>query len=288
MESYTIFRYVFIFLLLASAQIKTVQAIPTFLVPVQGDTLAEQIKCYSIPYGAIGFVSHLLTYWTLAWLFVGREPFMPRRRLRNPVCGAIVGLLAFLLATIFAIFTIVRCRNSWQLILIAFWKLTLMVTVAGTTSCSPCLVDLSTIASNRETSRPSGMEVWKNLWVWLIAFIVGLIIGMVGLMSLVAETWDNRSVRVITFTFLATGLTIGGVGIVLGCRATWNQPNGDLGRPARFAGVALAYCVVSVSLLYSDWILSAVAENPSGVPSSDFAWLYWAYFISERLPLLSI
>jgi hypothetical protein len=288
MESCTVFRYVFILLLLASAQIETVQAVPAFLVPVKGDTLAEEIKCYIIPYGAIGFVSHLLTYWTLAWLFVGRQPFMPRRRLRNPVCGAIVGILAFLLATIFAIFTVVRCRNRWQFVLIVFWKLTLTVTVAGTTSCAPYLVDLSTVTSSRETSWPSGKEVWKNLWGWLIAFIVGLIIGMVGLISLVAETWDNRSVRIITYTFLAACLTAVGVRIIMGCRVGWNQPDGDLNRPARFAAVALAYCVLSLSLLYSDWILGAVAGNLARVPSSDIAWLYWAYFISERLPLLSI
>jgi hypothetical protein len=48
-----------------------VQALPSFLnvcllVPThKGQTIADNIKCYSLPYGSIGFASHLITYYTI-------------------------------------------------------------------------------------------------------------------------------------------------------------------------------------------------------------------------------
>src|SRR5436305_1744385 len=38
---------------------------------------AGEIQCYALPYGAIGIISHLLTYWTMAWMAVGRLPLWP-------------------------------------------------------------------------------------------------------------------------------------------------------------------------------------------------------------------
>ena len=110
---------------------------------------------------------------------------------------------------------------------------------------------------------------------------------MVGVVSLVVETWDNRTVRIITFTFLAICITGVVVAIACGCVSGWTNPEDACG-PRALGAVALAVSVVCLALLYSDWILGAVAGNLAGVPSGDIAWLYWAYFISKRLPLFSI
>jgi hypothetical protein len=36
--------------------------------PTKGDGIPGEIKCYGLPYGGIGFTSHVLTYYTLCML----------------------------------------------------------------------------------------------------------------------------------------------------------------------------------------------------------------------------
>ena len=45
-----------------------VEALPSFLDPIRGTTPAEEMLCYGIPYGGIGFASHIITYYTLICL----------------------------------------------------------------------------------------------------------------------------------------------------------------------------------------------------------------------------
>ena len=39
--------------------------------------LRIEITCYTLPYGGLGFASHILTYYTLFMLFSGRQPLRP-------------------------------------------------------------------------------------------------------------------------------------------------------------------------------------------------------------------
>lgn len=81
--------------------------------------------CYSLPYGALGFVSHFLTYYTIVCLWFGRSPLWPWRKVKYSRFDLWLGLLGLLIATGLAIFTLVRCRNTWQLLTIAVWKLSM-------------------------------------------------------------------------------------------------------------------------------------------------------------------
>lgn len=42
-----------------------------------------------------------------------------------------------------------------------------------------------------------------------------------------------------------------------------------------------------LAAFHSDWILAAIAGTWAGAPSSDIAVIYWIYFASKRLPMLS-
>jgi hypothetical protein len=42
-----------------------------------GTTLLDEIQYYSIPYGLVGFISHLASYYTLAITAAGRRPLAP-------------------------------------------------------------------------------------------------------------------------------------------------------------------------------------------------------------------
>lgn len=98
-----------------------------------GGTVEEQIQCYALPYGAIGFASHLLTYFTAFMLSRGRNPFLVWRKLDHRRFNLTVAIIGFLITLILTILTMVRCRRTWPFILIAVWKLVLSVTLTGMT-----------------------------------------------------------------------------------------------------------------------------------------------------------
>lgn len=98
-----------------------------------GGTAKEQIQCYALPYGAIGFASHILTYFTAFMLSRGRNPILFWNRLSNKRFNIAVALVGFCITCAFTVLTMVRCRRTWAFILVAVWKLVLSVTLTSMT-----------------------------------------------------------------------------------------------------------------------------------------------------------
>lgn len=266
--------------LLLGFHFRSVHALPSFLTPERGVTLSEEIQCYGIPYGGIGFASHILTYYTLACLYVGSQPLFPWNRIKHTGWGSFLGLITFIGSIALAVFTLIRCRNRWQFVLIAVWKICLSATLALSTFTVAILSKLDDPwAEPRDRS-----EIAEGSTPWLILYVLGLIIGLVGLGSLVKETWDDHTIRVITYAF--GGVCLGGVAIAAIIGLIGACGDGD----ASWLAAAPTVCIVGVvilGVLYSDWILGVIAGNLAGVPSGDIRILYWAYFAAKRLPMLT-
>ena len=109
------------------------EALPSFLEPEKGWTAEGQIKCYSLPYGALGFVSHILTYYTIVCMWYRRKPYMPWKSMRHPWFDTIIGIISLTWTVAITVFTIFRCRNGWQYMLIAVWKLFMSITLGIST-----------------------------------------------------------------------------------------------------------------------------------------------------------
>jgi hypothetical protein len=73
----------------------------------------NEISCYGLPYGAIGFVSHLLTYYTMAALAFEKTPLMPWRDLNNGVQNLPLAITKLIFTTIPSIATIIHCGSTW-------------------------------------------------------------------------------------------------------------------------------------------------------------------------------
>ena len=251
-------------------------------------SLVEEIQCYSLPFGAIGFISHLLTYYTIIILSLQRYPWCPFLRNTHSRFDIILALLGIILSVIISSLAIVRCRGRWQFIAMAVWKLDLSITY-GLLSFHAALVV------------PRGDEYWDpeksrdvKVLLWLLLYIPGIFVGLAGLFSLVAETiQSNPKVLLITAVFgsITLALVIG-VGLLVCC--VWSSGNASrdtvlepvLGSGLAACGVALG-CFGVLGALYSDWVLAAIAENMVGVPSGDNAPLYWTCFVAKRLPFVS-
>jgi hypothetical protein len=274
----------------------SVEALPSFLNPVSGPTLQDEIMCYGIPYGGIGFASHVITYYTLGALWFGVKPFAPWSPLNHHLWDGLVAVLTFGGGNALAIFTVIRCRNRWQFVVIAVWKITLSTTLALTALTNAIYIPINDGHDPDDGPLPS--------LLWGILYVLGLIVGMVGVFSLVKETWlDIHEVRIVTYVF--GGISGGIIAIVLlsgiamflvGLCLSVSDDDSDEGEEVIKTGCGTAGTVVLAGgpialvifgVFYSDWILAAIAGNLAGAPSGDVAILYWLYFAFKRFPLFS-
>lgn len=99
------------------------------LIPEKGSNIQDEIKCYSLPYGGVGFLSHFLTYWTILCLGVLRRPYFPIRNLAFGKVDLCLSIVQVVVTLTVAVFTMIRCRQSWEFTLIAVWRLGLSLTV---------------------------------------------------------------------------------------------------------------------------------------------------------------
>jgi len=125
--------------------------------PHQATDLKDDLKCYTLPFGAIGFASHLLTYYTVLMLGLGRSPWLLRPLSHGlwDVAFAAVGMLWTLLITVLAM---VRRRGQWQFAQLTFWKLAMGLTLSVTAMHTSILVAKSAAGM----PRPPGLL--KSNW----------------------------------------------------------------------------------------------------------------------------
>ena len=276
--------------------------------PYPNGTLAEELQCYGLPYGGIGFASHVLTYYTIIMLSYQRSPWMPWKRNHHKWIDITLSIFGLVISVTLTVLTILRCRNRWQFVVMATWKLVLSVTF-GILS-----IHAATMVQPRAKHQYSGLgkstanaiqnkEYTKVLW-WMLLYVPGVVAGLSGLLSLVfKEIGHNADVKIITEVFgiviaFPAGLMLI-VGIVSMCRQccgsrkeeVHNSSMEDLGKTTVAIGIMVSLVAGSttsvLAALYSDWILGAIAGNLVGLPSGDVAPLYWGYILAKRLPFFS-
>jgi hypothetical protein len=304
----TIFLVISLFT--SSAQANVVNSFDDWLHDYKGNgTLKEEIQCYALPYGGIGFTSHILTYYAVAMLARGRSPWTLHKNTRKSI-DLTLSLLGLIATFIVSVLTIIRCRSRWQFILLAVWKMVLSVslgclsvhaaTLIGHTEQEgggdegEGLIEMSRKDQSQVSLTPSARRrksPARVLW-WMSLYVPGVIVGMIGLLSLVfQEIKHNMVVEHITLVFgtvIATFAVLT-VAVVVGFLAV----EGDVGALSAVGYSSFGILVSGfgamafMGALYSDWILGAIAGNLAGAPSSDNAALYWTYFIAKRLPFFS-
>jgi hypothetical protein len=273
------------------------------LLPESGNGLLQDgIKCYSLPYGGFGFLSHVLTYWTIFCLNISRSPWR-LAKLDKYTVDLILALISVTLTVLFSALAMVRCRNEWPVALIATWKMLLSLSLG-------CTAVHRALDVKRINKGPH--EVKRSRWLgkdrivgqapkysklpsfWLLLYGIGIVIGLVGLIAAVIQVWPTRTkaMEIISAVFGITVLLTGIFGVAIGlCIAgTGHFVLGGIGG----IGIAVFGVIGMIGILaalYSDWMLAAIEVQSggswAGYPTSDTAWLYWTYFAAKRLPFFS-
>ena len=243
-----------------------------------GTTLQDEIQCYSIPYGLVGFISHLASYYTLAITAVGRKPLAPWSRLKQK--NRIVSILQLVGTMGLALYTIYACHDRWQFVLIALWKLVLnagkggwQITTGWMVSGQQSIARASQRAGGNRAAgldlawrsgsldRKSGNVMRRIAGGYALAALVGLV-GVADLVRLAA----HQTPHILTITEAFGGT----VAFALVCGIGLAIVDKDL--EAAFIMPLLAIMVLFA--LYSDWILGAIADNLLGNPRENRAF-YW-------------
>jgi len=100
------------------------RALPSWLSPLlpkKGSTLQDEMKCYSLPYGGIGFLSHMLIYWQILCLWNLRSPLLPWIPLSMRRLDMALAVITLVVTPVISVFTIVRCARRWEFVVIALW-----------------------------------------------------------------------------------------------------------------------------------------------------------------------
>jgi len=249
--------------------------------PLEDDFSLKELRCYNLPFGALGFISHILTYYTLVCLWYGRKPLWPFHKISNTKLDLALGAIGIILCIVMSMVTIINCKNTWQLLVIAVWKLSMSL-LNGLTALHVAIL----IVGNPDPEAESPMKTKQAAW-WVVLYVPGMIAGMSGLMSLVAKTADKiPQVLGLTLAFYAivgASLIVSILSMMIIC--WWGG-----GSPGK---VALTGCVVTLALFivlsafYSDWCLGLMLDNLWGTPSSDKSAFYWTYFVAKRLSMFS-
>lgn len=92
--------------------------------------IIEEASCYSLPFGGIGFASHMLTYYTAVMLYLGRQPMRPWKQLAHKRFDLILGSVQLVITIVLTSISISRCWRSWPFATLGVWMLTTSVCVS--------------------------------------------------------------------------------------------------------------------------------------------------------------
>lgn len=102
---------------------------PRFLPVTNSTTLESHVQIYAIPYGVLGFLSHLLTFYVILCHLFGRRPLLPWQRLQKETWNIVLVSLSSLATVILSAVTLARTRGSQPLMILAGMQIVLGVLV---------------------------------------------------------------------------------------------------------------------------------------------------------------
>ena len=82
---------------------------------------------YSLPYGVLGAISHLLTYWTILCHYYGRRPLQPWKTLKSKRMNVCAVLISSVVTITIVIVTLSRVHESQPLLVLASMQVVLSV-----------------------------------------------------------------------------------------------------------------------------------------------------------------
>ena len=281
--------------------------------------LRSKARCYSLPYGAVGFISHVLTYYCTVVIALGRKPLRPSRKQERHMFNSILGIVQLLTTVIPAVMAAWRCRNAWEFQRIAIWLAFVSIASATATTAESSRLQLKsgntvTLAEDAVELRPSHTDAEEEedddggsprakfenrelrryrLRFWLLITLlwsIGFIVGWWGIFFIVADLWDiSLVVRGLSIALFIPIIALPFIMVLLPCASGIESEftKRFVYSILRYGGHITTFCLF-VTLIYTDWVLAAALSSFRGsLLSSDSTGrkIYLGYVLFERLVL---
>src|SRR3569833_336822 len=127
----------------------------------QTNLTINAIACYSLPYGGLGFTSHMLTFYTIVCLFFGHKPLCPCSRLKYRGWNLFVGMSQLIGTTITTVLNIHSCLGEWQFVALGSWMLSTSVVLSMLTIWMPYFYRPRTPRENKGRDGPGGVDLGR-------------------------------------------------------------------------------------------------------------------------------
>lgn len=274
--------------------------------PLERIDFAEEILHFGLPYGCLGFISNICTFYAAFMLFRGHSPLLFLRdqaadgtRLKywhlNTALAVTQGLSTITISII-----VMARSHHWQLTLIAFSKLAISF-ILGAVAIRAGLQG-SARKSRNECCRLGHLEP-TPVTFWLPGLFVTTIISMTGTVGLASKViHHSHEIQAITAVY-------GGIGVLLlsgGVLYHWDRPHWEGDGDAHWTTGVVGYqyfgasgfpwiktlCIIwglwtVLMQFYSDWVVGLAAVNVLGQFKAGSTILSWLYVGFQLLPLFS-
>ncbi|KAK4187335.1 hypothetical protein QBC35DRAFT_234456 [Podospora australis] len=250
--------------------------------------IQQDMTCYALPYGAIGTISHVLTFYSSWCWAAGRCPLKPWTELQMVKLDTAIFFVSFIITFSLSVNTLVRCQGTEELQCVAVWKLFLAVTAFA----------MELYGVFWQEPEKGGFSLTTIWTFFMIPYLLSSIAGIAGLASAVMNYNDDADrnppgvtpllphwLWICTFCVISVlGIMVGGMLLVL---VYLQQMLWDEGRVWRtLKGVVIAMIVMNA--IYSDWALAFLANDMIGQGEGRTGQtLTWVYFFAKRLAMLS-
>ena len=268
------------------------------------ECLRKSGKCFALPYGAVGFASHILTYYCLIINLRGKGPLAPWKDQENQGRNLLLCGLQLVSTVIIAALAGKRCDTSDDFEMLTAWLIATSIAsaLAGVLGRGTWLFarqkkttfgdeyamkyqqpsEQPTVPDNRMRRREKYGQ-WLTWGVvggdWLAGCILGLLAALNTLILVYETVPAARNVSIGFGVCILIAIVVG----LSACRR--DRDRSRMSRFAIFVLVIFLYC-----LFYIDWLVAAVMGNWAGVPTAlDRAGqvLFWTYFAFKRLALFT-
>jgi hypothetical protein len=275
--------------------------LPDWLSPTRGDgTFNGNVRCYNLPFGVLGFVSHLISYWNVFWLLAYRRPWWPKKLVKYKKINLVTSSLSLIGTVGPSIITLLRCRSEWRFEFIAVWKIIFGVSVfiigyRTAIEANKIYDEMDNYTSKVPPPlKPLSRKDFSKSNRWgLLLYAIGVLVGLIGLIAVVVEEWHPVAKPMVVICCVFGGITALLVFILfLSLLAAYCQREDHDGWGFGFI-MCIYIIIMFFAAMWSDWILAAISVRNGGtwfgVPQGYQNTIVFAVFIIARvLPICFI